>query len=180
MNSTVATELTERPATQPLLETWGKNERMRHVPPVEWMIDKLDRDLRRRIEILNNSATRTNDVIDAEQRALCRAIDRLADAAKYSRPANHAPTEMAARIDFAVTHAVSSLRSLDPNLFGRRYPFQSFERSKGEAIWGALLVVIVHVHRLTSIARAIDPRVDERLLEGLVQLREHLREEAIA
>jgi hypothetical protein len=180
MNSTVATEVTERPATRPLLETWGKNERMRHVPPVEWMIEKLDRDLRRRIVILCASATSTNDVIDSAQRGLCRAIDRLGDIAKYSRAANHAPAEMGARLDFAITHAVSCLRSLDANLFGRRYPFQNFERSKAEPIWGAFLVVIDRVHRLASIARAMDPLVDERLLEGLVQLREGLRQEAIA
>src|SRR5947209_16269837 len=103
MNSTVATELTEKAATRPLLETWGKNERMRHVPPVEWMIEKLDRDLRRRIDILCASAAPTsNEMIDSELRALCRAIDRLADAAKHSRAANHAPAELGARVDFAM------------------------------------------------------------------------------
>src|SRR5207245_10294706 len=116
----------------------------------------------------------------SDLRALGRAIDRLADAAKHSRAANHAPAELGARVDFAMTHAVSSLGSLDANLFARRYPFQTFERSKAELIWGALLVVIDHVRRLTSMIRAVDPRTDERLLEGLVQLQEPLREGAIA
>ena len=164
MNSTVATELTEKAATRPLLETWGKNERMRHVPPVEWMIEKLDRDLRRRVAILCSSAA-PNEQVDAELKSLCRAIDRLADAAKYSRASNHIPSEIGPRIDFAITHAVSSLGSLDASLFGRRYPFHSFERSKAEAIYGALLIVIDHVHRLTPMIRAIAPGVDEKLLE---------------
>ena len=45
---------------------------------------------------------------------------------------------------------------------------------------GAFLVVIDHVHRLTALVRAIDSRIDERLLEGLVVLQEPLREQRMA
>jgi hypothetical protein len=182
MNSTLATEATEKSITRSPLETWGKNERMRHIPPVEWLIEKVDGDLRRRIEKLYPSATRSasSETIEGELRALCRAIDRLADTAKFSRGANHAPSELGPRLTWALDHAVSCLRSLDANLFGRRYPFQTFERSKSELTYGALLVVIDHVHRLTTLIRLVDPQVDERLLEGLVSLKEPLRAEAIA
>jgi len=163
MNSTLATELTDKPTTHSLLETWGKNERMRHIPSVTWIVEKLDHDLRRRINVLASS--NTNEAIDAEIKALCKAIDRLADASKHARSPAQPPAEMAARIDFAITHAVTSLNALDANLFGRRYPFQSFERSKAEAIYGSLLVVIDRVHRLTQMVRAIDKSVDERLSE---------------
>src|SRR5436190_3006711 len=159
MNSTLATEATPHS----LLETWGKNERMRHVPAITWIVDKLNHDLRRRINVLASS--NANEAIDTEVKAICKSIDRLADAAKYSRAGGQAPSEIATRIDHAITHAVASLNSLDPNLFGRRYPFQSFERSKSEAIYGALLVVIDRVHRLTQMVRAIDKSVDERLSE---------------
>jgi hypothetical protein len=182
MNSTVATDPTEKPATRSLLETWGKNERMRHVPPLEWMIQKLDRDLRRRIEKLcaSAAASPSSEPIETELRALCRSADRLADTAKYTRGANHAPAEIAAKIDFAITHAISCLGSLDANLLGRRYPYQTLERSKAEPIYGAFLVVIAHVHRLTTLVRFVDAGIDERLLEGLVTLQEPLREQAIA
>src|SRR5256886_117375 len=148
MNSTLATEPSEKPAAKTLLETWGKNDRMRHVPSIGWVIDKLNVDLRRRIEKL--SAVRPVENMEGELRALCRAIDRLADSAKYSRSSNHAPTELSARLTWGLDHAVSSLGSLDANLFGRRYPFQTFERSKAESLYGALLVVIDHVHRVTA------------------------------
>ena len=161
MNSTLATDLTEKPATHPLLETWGKNERMRHVPSIEWIIDKLDRDLRRRTNVL--ATTATNDAIDAELKAFVRAVDRLADMVKHSRTQGQAPAEIASRLDFAITHAISCLNSLDPNLFGRRYPFQTFERSKAESIYGALLIVIDRTHRLTELVRGVDRSVDERL-----------------
>jgi hypothetical protein len=161
MNSTLATELTEKPAAGSQLETWGKNERMRHVPTIESIVDKLDRDLRRRINVLATSPT--NDAIDAELKSLGRAIDRLADTAKHSRTPAQASAELAARLDSAITHAISCLNSLDPNLFGRRYPFQTLERSKAEMIYGALLVVIDRTHRVTELVRSVDRSVDERL-----------------
>lgn len=159
MNSTLVTEPTEKP----LLETWGKNDRMRHVPSVAWIVDKLDHDLRRRINVLASS--NASEAIDNEIKAVCKAIDRLSDAAKHVRANNQGPADLATRIDQTVTHAVASLNSLDANLFGRRYPFQSFERSRAEAIYGALLVVIDRVRRLTQMVRAIDKTVDERLSE---------------
>ncbi len=182
MNSTVATEPSEKSAPGALLETWGKNERMRHIPAIEWLIDKVDRDLRQRIEKLYAPAAgaSSSEPVEAELRALCRAIDRLADTAKYTRGGNHAPSELGPRIIRALDHAVACLRSIDGNLFSRRYPFQSFERSKSEMTYGALLVVIDHVHRLTALIRTIDPQVDERLLEGLVNLKEPLREQVMA
>jgi len=175
MNSTVATEVTETAAAKSLLETWGKNERMRHVPPIEWIAGKLDIDLRRRFEKLHASyaALPAGDprsgTLEGELRALGRAIDRLADVARYSRATNHAPSELGARLQWGITHAVSCLNSLDPNLFGRRYPFQTFERSKAEPLYAALLVVIDHVHRLTNMIRFVDTGIDEALLEGLVR-----------
>jgi len=167
MNSTLATEPAEKAATRPPLETWGKNEHMRHVPPLAWIIEKLDIDLRRRIDKLSASiaAQTSSEAIDGELRALCRAIDRLADTARFSRAANPAPAEVIARIAWAINHALASLGSLDANLFGRRYPFHTLERSKSEPIYGAFLVVIQHVHRLTTLTRAIDAGIDERLLD---------------
>ena len=46
------TEATEKPATKPSLEVWGRNELMRHVPSLEWLAWKLDQDLRHRIDKL--------------------------------------------------------------------------------------------------------------------------------
>jgi hypothetical protein len=185
MDSIVATEVVEKPAVKSQLETWGKNERMRHVPQIDWMIQKLEGDLRRRIDLLfaSFSALPPGDsrfsAIEPHWRTLCRSLERLGETARHGR-ANNAPAELASRIEWARAHAASALQSLDPNLFGRRYPFQNFERSKGEPLYGALLVVIEHVHRLTAMVRGIDPRIDERLLENLVVLHEPLRAEAIA
>lgn len=186
MNGIVATEVPERAAAKPLLETWGKNERMRHIPPVEWMLQKVDTDLRRRVGLMyaSFSALPQSDSrwapLEAQFRALCRAIDRMTETARHGRGGNQPPAELSARIDWSINAALASLNSLDATLFGRRYPFQTFERSKAEPLNGALIVVIERLHRLTLAIRAIDPSIDERLLAGLVQLETPLPESAIA
>ena len=164
-----------RPATPKALETWGQNERMRHVPPIGWIVEKLDGDVRRAIGKFRApyASLPADDPrhgpLEGELRALCRAIERLAEAAKHTRT-NGTPSEVGARIGWAIDHALSSLRSLDANLFGRRYPVQTHERSKAEPVYAALLVVIQHLQRLRPLVLEIDPDLDERLLEGLVRL----------
>jgi hypothetical protein len=188
MNSMVATEAPEKekPAAQhSLLETWGKNERMRHIPSVEWMTWKLDADLRRRIDkLLAPFATLSSDhpryaPLETELRGLCRAIERFTDMVRHGR-GGHAPQELPNRISWSIGQAVGALHSLDGNLFGRRYPFQTFERSKAEPIWGALLAIIDHTNRVLPLVRAIDPEIDARLYEGLVHLTTPMRETPMA
>ena len=180
MNSMVATEALEKPATRSPLETWGKNERMRHIPSVEWMTWKLDADIRRRIEkLLEPFATLPADdpryaAAEGKFRALCRAIERFADAVRHNRGA-HAPQELANRISWAIGQAVGALHSFDGALFGRRYPFQTFERSKAEPIWGALLAIVEHLNRVTPLVRAIDADIDARIYENLVRPAEPMR-----
>ncbi|HKB79068.1 MAG TPA: hypothetical protein VKH35_05070 [Thermoanaerobaculia bacterium] len=179
-------EIPQPPAPKTLLETWGKNERMRHVPSVEWIVWKLDVDLRRRIHLLLSSFNAASggdgrrNAPEAEFRALCRCIERIAETARHGRAATQGPSDLGARIDATLGNALAALNSIDGILFGRRYPFQTFERSKAEPLYGALLAVIDRVHRLTELLRAIDPRIDERLLEGLVVLQEPMPEKALA
>jgi hypothetical protein len=179
------TEATEKPATKPLLEVWGRNEVMRHVPSLEWLVWKVDHDLRRRIEKLCVSIAAMNHddprrpAVDDLGRGLCRALDRLGEIARHTRT-NHPPNDLADRLAWSVNHAVSCLNSLDPSLFGRRCPFHTFERSKSEPVYGATVAVISHLRDLTNLVRTIDPDVDARLLDGLVTLEQPLRREPIA
>ena len=185
MNSMLATDADEAAAGRSSLETWSKNEPMRHVPSAEWMSWKVDQDLRRRIEILFNAfaAMPSDDArrgpIENELRALCRAIDRLSDAARHARN-THPPHDIGDRIAWGLNQAVASLNSLDPHLIGRRFPFQTLERSKAEPLYGALLVVIQHVGRVLTLVRVVAPNIDEHLLDGLVQLETPLRSQPIA
>jgi hypothetical protein len=185
MNSTLATEPTTQPPAEapdkaavahPLLETWSKNERMRHIPSIEWITQKLDRDVRKTVEQLWTSlaALAFDDprraAIEEEFRGICRAVDRLAEVARHTRGNNHPPNDLGERVRYAINHAVTNLNTVDANVFGRRFPFQTLERSKGEPLYGALLVVLHHVDRTKTLVRTVDRGLDERLLEGLVVL----------
>ena len=181
MDSTLATEgVTETNGKQPVaaaLETWAHNERMRHVPGVEWMAWKLDVDIRRRVEKLLQPvlALDASDPrrarIDEEFKVLYRALERLADIARHVRNnGHHVPADLGGKIGASISHAVTSLRSNDADLIGRRFPFHTFERSKAEPLYAALLVVLSVIERIVPLVREIDSRLDERLLEGLVVL----------
>jgi hypothetical protein len=185
MTDMLATDADEAAAGRTLLETWGRNEPMRHVPSAEWMSWKVDQDLRRRIELLFDAYANLSPddarraPLESELRALIRAIDRISETARHNRN-NHPPQDLGDRIAWSINQAVSSLNSLDPHLIGRRFPFQTAERSKAEPLYGALLVVIQHVGRVLTLVRAIDPGVDEHLLDGLVKLETPLRLQPMA
>lgn len=170
----------------PLQEVWRQNERMRHIPSISWMIQKLEGDLRPRIDKLFAvyAALPAGDprhaVLEQEFRTLCRAIDRVADVARRPRGNNHPPAELVHRISWGISHAVTNLKEADSDTFGRRFPFQTFERSNAEPLWAAMLAVIDHVHRIIPRIREIDPAIDERLYEGLVVLSTPLRREPMA
>jgi len=186
MNSMTAIDTeTGKTAAHPLLETWATNEPMRHVPPLAWIVKKVDVELRRRIELLYESyrALPSEDArhtpMEQELRLLCRAIERLGETAKHLRHNGQAPNDLANRIGWLLNHTVQCLNAVDPLLFGRRYPVQTHERSKAEPVYGALLLVMKHVDGLIELARALDPGLDERLLEGLVVLEHPVNEQTL-
>jgi hypothetical protein len=178
---------TPAPGSHPsLLETHAHNERMRHVPALSWIVQKLDVDIRRRVEKLWHpyadlaASDPRHPALEAELRSLCRALDRVCSVARPHRPHAHPPNELGARVNWAITQAVTALTSSDQETFGRRFPFQTFERSNAEPLWAAVLGVIQRVQNLVPLVRDIDPGIDESLYEGLVQLNEPLRREPIA
>src|SRR6185436_5563668 len=151
-NHMLATEPTTPEST--LLETWSQNERRRHIPLVSWMIQKIDVDVRRRFDTcfaafstLENGDPRRAP-LELELRALCRSLDRVADVAKRPRGQSHPPTDLGPRINWAINHAVGNLQAIDLDTFGKRYPFQTFERSNAEPLNAAMLAAIAHLHRL--------------------------------
>ena len=179
----VAEVVVETPsvATPAHFEQHASNELMRHIPSLAWLCEKLDGDMRRRIDRISASVEgHVTPEIEEELRALSRALDRLADAAKHIRNNGHGPNEPLPKLRWSLNHALTCLRLADAATFARRAPFHTFERSKSEAIYGAFLVVIDHLGRVLDVVRPIDPGIDERLYEGLVKFEEPMREQPIA
>lgn len=179
----------EQPAPTFALEEWTQNEPMRHIPPLASMIQKLENDLRRRIDHLwlPYSDLAASDPrhapLEARFRALCRSIDRIADIAEGGarrRTSGTAPKDLGPRITWTIERAAASLRAADAATVGRRLPFHTGDRSSAEPLWGAMLCAISHVQDLVPLVREIEPEIDERIYEGLVNLTEPLRREPIA
>ncbi|GEM_PF-2387263 len=166
-----ATEATtdQHPDRSAHLETWSANEIMRHVPSLEWIIRKLDVDVRHRVDILwasvadLPSADPRYPAVEHELQSLCRALDRLADLAKHIRN-THIPADLGIHIPWALNHATSCLRTLDASVFNRRYPVQTHDRSKAEPVYAGLLVVLQCVAKATEKVSEVDPAVWEKLL----------------
>jgi hypothetical protein len=177
---------TGRQAVTPLLETWQQNEVMRHIPSAPWMLQKLDRDVRRRIDSLwvpfsdLAASDPRHGPLEAEFRALARWLDRVAEVARRGRSSGHPPNDLGPRVQWSLSQAVGALAAVDAYTFGKRLPFQTFERSNAESLWAAVLSVVQHVQRIVPMVREIEPEIDERMLEGLVNLTEPLRREPIA
>jgi hypothetical protein len=176
----------ERSTNSPLLESHAHNERMRHIPTIPWIIQKLDGDVRHHLEKLwlPYSDLAASDPrhapIEAQFRALCKCLDRLADIARRHRQHPHPPNDLGTRVSWTINQTIAALQASDAETFGRRFPFQTFERSNAEPLWATMLAVMQHVQRIIELVREIDREIDERIYEGLVQLREPLRREPIA
>src|SRR6185369_17822565 len=90
------------PEKKPLMESWAANERMRHIPPAGWMLQKLDVDLRRRIDLLLVPITALSQddprraASEPLLRSLCHALDRVAEVARQGRGGSngHGPQEL--------------------------------------------------------------------------------------
>ena len=190
MNSMLATDTPDTPEAVPAsvappilpLEIHAQNERMRHIPSLEWMLRKLEGDARKHTDLMLEvlHALRSDDALHAELdgalRLLCRSLDRLTEAARHGR-ANHAPNEIGAHLRWSLEHAAANLRSLDGETFGRRAPFHHFERSRSEPVYGAFLSVLAAIGRALAVASAADRSLDERLYAYLVQLETPMRSE---
>lgn len=167
------------------LESHAQNARMRHIPTAEWIAAKLDSDVRRRTghllaSIANLSSGDANAAqVDHELRLFCRALDLVAAVARHHHGHPHPPADLASHVRWSIDQTIGALQSGD-DAFGRRFPFHTGERSNSEPLWGAFLKVLWHLQRLADLVRGFDPSIDERLLEGLVQLREPLRREPMA
>lgn len=187
----LATEPDPSGTTQPaprasILENWSANERMRHVPTIAWMVQKLDGDVRRRIDALwlpysdLPASDPRHAALEAGFRSLCKSLDRVGDVARHHRGHPHPPVELGNRVQWSLGQAIANLKGGDSDSFGRRFPFQTFERSNAEPLWAAMLATIQQVQKLTELVRDVDPQIDEKVYEGLVTLVEPLRRDPIA
>lgn len=162
-------------------------EPMRHVPPLEYLIHKLDSDYRERADKLywavyeSGREIDPGALIDVENgfRSLCAALEKVSRTARNGRGNGQAPEALRARLDHHWSAASKALASLDPRRFTYRAPCNQFDRSSGEALFGCLTMVGDAIRRLVPIVAAVNPDVYEMLLEKLVVQQHPVNEETL-
>lgn len=148
------------------IEQFGTTERMRHIPPVEDLIRRLDLEVRKTIRaIFERGSTEKPEVsaaVDAHLKRLCRSIERVVEIARHGKPM-HSPAnaDIRGRIESATANAVGALSALDRVHFTQRTPFNSFDRSRGEMLHSAVLIVIRQTRDLVDEVAQSYPAIRE-------------------
>jgi len=153
------------------IERHGETEEMRHVPPLEFLLDRVSGELRFRVDTLLNAvmqrASSLPTPIEEELRSLIRWLDRLGDVLRHHRTNGH-ESDLRVRIDRAFQNATQALSSVDRSLFRRRSPFHLFERSRGEQAFAAILAAFRSTDRLTALVGELDPDIRLKLMEKML------------
>lgn len=162
-------------------------ETMRHVPPLEYLIDKLDRDYRERTDKLYWAVYESGREISQESlrpiekgfRQLCTALDQLGRGARHGRANGQAPEALRQRLDHYWAGASKALGSLDAKNFNRRAACNVFDRSSGETLFGCLTIVGDQIRRLVPLVASVNPDIYEMLLDKLVVQEHPVNEETL-
>lgn len=153
------------------IERHGETEVMRHVPEVDFLLERLNGDLRWRVDTLWNAALSRGGAlpspIEQEFRCVIRWLDRIADVVRHHR-ANGPENDLRSRLDRAVQNATQALSHVDRNLFRRRSPFHLFERSRGEQAFAAFLAAYRATERLVPLVAELDPDISLKLIQKVL------------
>lgn len=154
------------------LEQFASNPENRHVPPAEVLIRRLDGELRPKLSVIWDSlfaALSPDDAtlriaFESRIRYVVRWLDRIA---YLARGPQTAPSEdLRVYLNRAFDSATAALQSFDVNRLRRRTPFHLFDRSRGELIYAAFVVVECAVAELAEQISALDPSLPEKLYDA--------------
>ena len=150
------------------LENRLQNEKMRHVPPIEFMLDRIEGDYARRLRILAETIEERQDAperAEAESQTLaaCRWMIRAAECATHSKLNAHPSGSLRYVVGEFVRVTVEALHRIDGELFRRRMPFHRFERSEGEAVYLSFTAISFHIQRAVETVSRFDPAIHEKL-----------------
>lgn len=146
-------------------------DRMRHLPSLEKLISKVDEGFRRQIDLYYQSAFGSahedRDLEHEIESRLRRFLQTLADlSAAAGRPARaHEQEHLRVAMESVLDETVAALRSIEPDRFGRRQPFNRFPRSRWESIVSTYLAARYRLDSLLPLISTLDPDAPMKLLE---------------
>jgi len=148
---------------------------MRHIPALSVLQELVRGDLRRRVDILWQSAHSHNlpgleenrKAIDHQLNAIAHWLDRIVDATHVTRRNGHHPSDLKGRLDAAFAQAGEALSMLRDDEYRRRVPFHHFDRSRSESIVGAFVVLGCKIEKAIELVEQIDPDIRFKVNESV-------------
>lgn len=149
---------------------------MRHVPPLDELIVRVDVRVRRIVDTLHACAfegergadPETLQEIQAQFERVIVWMDRLCDFARHSRRQPQRDGQLLSRLHHELDSAVAALRSLDAANFRRSASFHSFDKSNAESIYSTVLALGDITWRIGELISTFDPLVFMKVYDEIL------------
>jgi hypothetical protein len=144
---------------------------MRHLPSLGGLIRKVDEGFRRRADLYYQSAFGSahedrdlEHEIENKLRNFTRSLARFASTAGRSAGPQE-QDHLRVALETALNESVAALRSIDETRYGRRQPYNRFERSRWERIFSGYLEANCRLEELLPLVERLDADVRMKLME---------------
>jgi hypothetical protein len=149
---------------------------MRHVPPLDELIGRVDVRLRKIVDTLYSAAfhashegtPETMKQIEAQFERVILWMDRLCEFARHSKRQPQRDGALVARLHHELDSAVAALRSLDPATFRRCASYHSFDKSNAEPIYSTVLALGDITWRIGELVATFDPHVFMKVYDQIL------------
>jgi len=149
---------------------------MRHVPPLDELIHRVDVRLRKIVDTLHACAFDGDRSADPEAAREIREqfervivwMDRLCEFARHSKRQPLRDGSLIARLHHELDSAVAALRSLDAASFRRSASYHSFDKSNAEAIYSTVLALGDITWRIGELIAPFEPLVFMKVYDEIL------------
>lgn len=149
---------------------------MRHVPPLDELIHRVDVRLRKIIDTLYGAAfhsTHSADPatlkqIETQFKRVIVWMDRLCGFARHSKRHPLRDGSLIARLHHELDSAVAALRSLDAASFRRSASYHSFDKSNAESIYSTILALGDITWHIGELIATFDPLVFMKVYDEIL------------
>lgn len=153
------------------MEDARTTDRMRHIPSLEYLTGYVNERFRQRVDLFYQCAFGTahenrdlEHEIESRLRKFIGALVDLSTAAGKPGKTHH-QDHLRVALESVLNETVDALRSIEPDLFGRRQPFNRFPRSRWEPVYSCFLAAHSRLDDLLPLVSELDPDAAMKMLE---------------
>jgi hypothetical protein len=151
---------------------------MRHVPPLDELIGRVDVRIRKIVDTLYAAAfheTHDGDPetlreIEVQFERVIVWMDRLCDYARHSKRQPQREGSLISRLHHELDSAVAALKSLDAANFRRSASYHTFDKSNSESIYSTVLALGDITWRIGELIATFDPSVFMKVYDQILEV----------